>query len=301
MRREGDAEVQDNYSFRASPTVIGAARDTLEYVMNTVTTEINSATDNPLILLEELIVASGAESDDPPDEKSFGAWLDDNWTVAANHVISAANFHGEPIGLAADHLAAALSEVGAISERRLAVLTDHDHSKGLPAYLVWNPGLNSGMMLLQYVCASLASENKTLAVPATTDSIPTGESCEDHNSMATTAARKLARMVENVEHIVGIELLAAYQGAQFRKPMKLGKLTGELEALVAKQISDTLVRLSGWESVTDMRSDLAELGLSRAAVDAIQPCVVDDVTLYPLAEITTALVRNGSVKSLLRK
>ncbi|MFQ5607354.1 MAG: histidine ammonia-lyase [Candidatus Zixiibacteriota bacterium] len=301
VRPVGDPDVQDNYSFRASPTVFGAARDSLAHTMKAIEIEINSATDNPLIMLDELLEASGADAANPPEEKAFRAWLAENWPLAADNVVSAANFHGEPIGLAADYLASALSEIGNVSERRLAVLTDHDHSKGLPAYLIWNPGLNSGLMLLQYVAASLASENKTLAVPATTDSIPTGESCEDHNSMATLASRKLARIVGNVENIVAIELLAAYQGAQFRKPARLGELTSRLEALVADSLSATLLRLSGWSSLMDMRNALRELGLSDAATDSIQPCVVDDVTIYPLVDIVSTLVRSGAVKALAGK
>ncbi len=185
------AKVQDAYSLRCAPQVHGAVRDALSHAKNVVTTEINSSTDNPLIF---------------PDEKE---------------TISAGNFHGEPIGLVMDYLAAAISELGSISERRIEQLINPVFS-GAPAFLVKNKGLNSGFMIAHVAAASLASENKTRCFPATVDSIPTSAGKEDHVSMGTTAARKAAEVIENVVKIISIEILSAVQALDFRTPLKPG-------------------------------------------------------------------------------
>lgn len=182
-------KVQDSYSLRCTPQVLGPARDTIGFVRNTLSIEINSATDNPLIFMD----------------------LEDD-----NKALSGGNFHGEPIGLAMDFLGIAMAEVGSIAERRIFKLTSGHLSDGLPSLLIESNGLNNGFMLAQYTAASLVSENKSLAHPASVDSIPTCEDQEDHVSMSTIAARHAREIVENVETVVGIEILLATQALDFR-------------------------------------------------------------------------------------
>lgn len=181
--------VQDPYSIRCQPQVIGACLDVLRHVCTVLKTEANAVTDNPLVFVE-----SGA-------------------------VLSGGNFHAEPVALAADYLALAIAEIGSLSERRTALLIDANLS-GLPAFLVEEGGLNSGFMMAQVTAAALTSENKALAHPASVDSIPTSANQEDHVSMATFAARRLHDMLDNVDNIVAIELLAAAQGVEFHRPQK---------------------------------------------------------------------------------
>jgi histidine ammonia-lyase len=181
--------VQDPYSIRCQPQVIGACLDVLRHVCAVLETEANAVTDNPLVFAD------------------------------TNAVLSGGNFHAEPVALAADYLALAVSEIGALSERRVALLTDA-HLSGLPAFLVKEGGLNSGFMMAQVTAAALTSENKTLAHPASVDSLPTSANQEDHVSMATFAARRLHDMLDNVCYIVAIELLAAAQGIEFHRPRK---------------------------------------------------------------------------------
>jgi histidine ammonia-lyase len=178
--------VQDPYSLRCQPQVMGACLDLIRNAAATLTIEANAASDNPLVF--------------------------DN-----GDVLSGGNFHAEPVAFAADTLALALAEIGALSERRLALLTDPVMSR-LPAFLVTNPGINSGFMVAQVTAAALASENKSLAHPASVDSLPTSANQEDHVSMATHAARRLHDMASNTAHIVAIELLAAAQGIEFHAP-----------------------------------------------------------------------------------
>ena len=180
--------VQDPYSLRCQPQVMGAALDWIHNVARTLLAEANAVTDNPLVFPE------GGE------------------------VLSGGNFHAEPVALAADALAVAISEIGAMSERRLALLIDPALS-GLPAFLVENSGLNSGLMIVQVTAAALASENKSLAHPASVDSLPTSANQEDHVSMAAFAARRLGDMVDNSRQIVACELLAAAQGVDFHRPL----------------------------------------------------------------------------------
>lgn len=293
VRNPDNPQVQDNYSFRATPTVIGAAREAWEHTARVVDTEVNAATDNPLILLGPLLDRAGLG--DAPAPEAFRRWLDANSGVAADAVKSAGNFHGQPVGLAADHLSAALAEVGNVAERRIAALTDSHHSKGLPAYLTWRPGLNSGFMIPQYTAAALVTENKVLAVPCSTDSIPTGEGCEDHVAMSTLAARKCAQIIRNVERIVAIEVLCAYHAVQFRKPSRLGSGTARIEELIATELGDELLAAGGWADRDAQRAAFEELGLSRAAAEAVAPCVLDDVVLYPFIEAVADLVRRGRI------
>ncbi|MHB2015791.1 MAG: histidine ammonia-lyase [Candidatus Xenobia bacterium] len=186
--------VQDAYSLRCIPQVHGAVKDMLAYGQRVVTTEMNSATDNPLLF---------------PD---------------AGLIISGGNFHGAPVALALDALAIAATQLSAISERRTYRLLDAALS-GLPAFLVQHSGLNSGLMITQYTAASLVAENKVLAHPASVDSIPTGAGQEDHVSMGMTAALKLRRVVEHTLHVLGIELLCAAQALDFRRDLGFGRGT----------------------------------------------------------------------------
>ena len=190
-------KVQDPYSIRCVPQVHGAVADALAHVRRVLEIEVNSATDNPLVFPD------GADVD--PDAIATGG----------GRVVSGGNFHGEPVALAMDMLKIAVAELGSISERRLAQLTD-PRTSGLPPFLVEDAGLNSGMMLYQYVAAALVSENKSLAHPASVDSIPTSANQEDHVSMGPIAARQAAAIVANVEHVLALEALCAAQGLDFR-------------------------------------------------------------------------------------
>jgi len=191
--------VQDPYSFRCIPQVHGASKDTIAYVASVLTTEINSATDNPTIV---------------PDE---------------DKVISAGNFHGQPIALPMDFLAIAVAELGNISERRIYQLISGE--RGLPKFLVAKPGLNSGFMIPQYTAASIVSQSKGLCWPASCDSIPSSQGQEDHVSMGSNAATKLYRVVCNTERVLAIELFNAAQALEFRRPARSSE---KLEALVAE-------------------------------------------------------------------
>ncbi len=190
--------VQDPYSFRCIPQVHGASKDTIAYVKQVLTTEINSATDNPTVF---------------PDE---------------DMVVSAGNFHGQPIALAMDFLAVAVAELGNISERRIYKLISG--SRGLPSFLVAKPGLNSGFMIPQYAAASVVSQSKGLCMPASVDSIPSSQGQEDHVSMGSNAATKLYRVVGNTRRVLAIELFNAAQAFEFRRPLRTSPL---LERLLA--------------------------------------------------------------------
>ena len=196
--RRPKKHVQDPYSFRCMPQVHGATKDTIDYVAGVLETEINSPTDNPTIF---------------PDE---------------DMIISAGNFHGQPIALAMDFLAIALAELGSISERRIYKLISG--SRGLPHFLVANPGLNSGFMIPQYTAASIVSQSKGLCMPASVDSIPSSQGQEDHVSMGANAATKLRRVVLNTERVLAIELFNAAQALEFRRP---ARTSPALENLVA--------------------------------------------------------------------
>lgn len=182
------AHVQDPYSFRCVPQVHGTVKDTIRYVRSVIDTEINSATDNPTVC---------------PDE---------------DIIISAGNFHGEPIALPIDFLSMALSELSNISERRIYRLVSG--TRGLPSFLVATPGVNSGFMITQYTAASVVSLNKSLSMPSSTDSIPSCQDQEDHVSMGANAAIKLYKVVLNTERVLAIELFNAMQALDFRQPLK---------------------------------------------------------------------------------
>jgi histidine ammonia-lyase len=196
--------VQDAYSLRAMPVVHGASRDALREVRRVLEIEVNSVTDNPLIV----------------DGDS----------------LSGANFHGQPLALVLDYLAIALAELGSISERRIERLVNPYYNEGLPAFLVQDSGLNSGFMVTQYTAAALVSENKIHASPASVDSIPTSAGKEDHVSMGTIAARKALQVARNLEHILAIELLCAVQAADLRAPLELSAPTRAVHDLVRSHI-----------------------------------------------------------------
>ena len=202
--------VQDVYSLRCAPAVHGAARDAMAYARRVAAAEINAATDNPLFFPQD---------GDPPFDHEFAA----NWPAGYDGreriSYSAGNFHGEPVGMAADVLAIALAELADISERRTQMLLDAHHSRNLPGNLIPHRGINSGLMIIQYAAAGIVSENKVLTHPASVDSIPTSANSEDHNAMATIAARKLRTVLRNAQSVLAIELLCAAQAVEWRVAM----------------------------------------------------------------------------------
>ncbi|UUV07967.1 histidine ammonia-lyase [Ruegeria sp. YS9] len=199
--RDGDTRVQDPYCIRCQPQVVGAAMDVLRQAATTLEIEANAATDNPLVLSETGLIVSGG------------------------------NFHAEPVGFAADMIALAVAEIGAIAQRRIALIVDPALSFDLPPFLTPNPGLNSGYMIAEVTTAALMSENKHLANPCVTDSTPTSANQEDHVSMAAHGARRLGQMVANLERILGVELLCATQGVEFRAPLHTSET---LQAVMAR-------------------------------------------------------------------
>lgn len=198
MIKQHKENVQDPYSFRCIPQVHGTVKDTYDYVKSVIDTEINSATDNPTVC---------------PDE---------------DLIISAGNFHGEPIALPMDFLCIAMNELGSISERRTYKLVSG--TRNLPSFLVAKPGVNSGFMIPQYTAAAIASQSKTLCMPSSADTIPTSQGQEDHVSMGANAATKLVRVVENTERILAIELFNAAQAMEFRRPLKSSPIIEKLHA-----------------------------------------------------------------------
>ncbi|MBI3485185.1 MAG: histidine ammonia-lyase, partial [Acidobacteria bacterium] len=199
---ERDPRVQDAYSLRCAPQVHGAVRDALTHIRAILAVELNSATDNPLVFAD-----------------------------GAGEVISGGNFHGQPLAMAADQFAVALATLGGISERRTEHMTN-PHTSLLPAFLTMQPWLNSGFMIAQVTAAALTSENKAFAAPHSVDSIPTSGNQEDYVSMGMSAARRLRPMLDNLRHILSIELLAACQGIDFHAPLRTGMLAQKAHARV---------------------------------------------------------------------
>jgi histidine ammonia-lyase len=231
---QGDDRVQDPYCLRCQPQVVGAGLDQLRHAALVLLREANAVTDNPLVFDDGAMVSGG-------------------------------NFHAEPVALAADAMANAIAEVGAIAERRIAMLIDSGVSR-LPPFLTPDAGLNSGFMIAHVTAASLASENKSLAHPASVDSLPTSANQEDHVSMATFAARRLQPMIDNVAHILGIELLAAAQGIEFLRPLQSSPALEQVHALLRERC----------------------------------PAMVRDRYLAPDIEAATALVRDGALGAVFR-
>ena len=201
----GCEKVQDPYSLRCQPQVMGACLQQMRYAAQTLVTEANGVSDNPLVFADD------------------------------NDILSGGNFHAETVAMTSDMLAIALSEIGSLSERRMALLIDSNLS-GLPPFLVENGGVNSGFMIAQVTCAALASENKTLAHPASIDSLPTSANQEDHVSMATFAGRRLADIFDNVVGILAVEWLAATQGIDFRAPLKTSGKLEQVKALLRQDV-----------------------------------------------------------------
>ncbi len=229
--REGDTRVQDPYCIRCQPQVTGAALDLLRFAGRTLEIEANGVSDNPLVLTSD------------------------------GQIVSGGNFHAEPVGFAADQIALALSEIGAIAQRRIALMVDPTLSHDLPPFLTPKPGLNSGLMIAEVTTAALMSENKHLANPCSTDSTPTSANQEDHVSMAAHGALRLGRMADNLSVILGVELLCAAQGVEFRAPLR------------------TSAPLT------------AAMGVLRAQVPALD----DDRYMAPDIEAASALVRDGAI------
>ena len=211
-----DDRVQDPYSLRCQPQVVGACLDQLRHASRILLIEANAVTDNPLVFAEDAVVAAAQRHPHQGVAPSRGSAV--HQISSLGTMLSGGNFHAEPVALAADGMALAIAEVGAISERRIAMLIDSSVSR-LPPFLTADAGLHSGFMILHVTAASLASENKSLAHPASVDSLPTSANQEDHVSMATFAARRLQAMVNNTAHILAIELLAAAQGIDFLRPL----------------------------------------------------------------------------------
>ncbi|MCB5226972.1 histidine ammonia-lyase [Alishewanella sp. 16-MA] len=203
---ENCEKVQDPYSLRCQPQVMGACLTQIRHAAEVLQVEANGVTDNPLVFAED------------------------------GDILSGGNFHAEPVAMAADNLALAIAEIGALSERRMALLIDASLSK-LPAFLVPNGGVNSGFMIAQVTAAALASENKSLAHPASVDSLPTSANQEDHVSMATFAARRLADMAENTTGVLAVEYLAAAQGLDFRAPLKSTPVLEQAKAALRDEVS----------------------------------------------------------------
>nr|WP_043426109.1 histidine ammonia-lyase [Curvibacter lanceolatus] len=234
--------VQDPYSIRCVPQVMGACLDNLQHAARVLQTEANAASDNPLVF--------------------------DN-----GDVISGGNFHAEPVAFAADIIALAVAEIGAISERRMALLLDTGLS-GLPAFLIRDSGVNSGFMIAQVTAAALASENKSLAHPASVDSLPTSANQEDHVSMATFGARRLAEMVNNTAVVVGIEAMAAAQGLDFQRPLKSSPAVEGLMAGIRQRVAfleqdrflaPDIEAMRGWARQTDWPACLKRVWPSEQA------------------------------------
>lgn len=241
--QEGDERVQDPYCLRCAPQVIGACLDQLRHAAATLEIEANAATDNPLVLSDGEIVSGG-------------------------------NFHAEPVALVADLIAIAVSEVGAISQRRVALLVDPALSFGLPAFLAPDPGLKSGLMIAEVTSAALMSENKALANPRSVDSTPTSANQEDHVSMACHAARRLLEMNRNLAGILGVEAMAAAQGIELRTPLTTSPVLQRVIAgirhhspaltedrIVSPDLETLADLVSNSDCLTDAAQDVAPLNL----------------------------------------
>jgi histidine ammonia-lyase len=229
--RDDDERVQDPYCIRCQPQVLGACIDVLRTVGKTLAIEANAVTDNPLVFVEDGSIVSGG------------------------------NFHAEPVALAADQVALAIAEIGSIAQRRVALMVDPAMNFGLPAFLSPNPGVNSGLMIAEVTTAALMSENKQRAAPCSVDSTPTSANQEDHVSMAAHAARRLLEMVDNLAVIIGVELITAAQGVEFRTPLA-----------TSPALKRTIDRL---------RKDVATMG--------------DDRFLKPDIEASGVLVTSGAI------
>ena len=243
--REGDSRVQDPYCIRCQPQVAGAALDLLRFAGRTLRIEANAVTDNPLVLAD------------------------------TGQIVSGGNFHAEPVAIAADQIAIAVSEIGAIAQRRIALMVDPTLSFDLPPFLTPEPGLNSGMMIAEVTSAALMSENKHLANPCSTDSTPTSANQEDHVSMAAHAARRLERMTDNLHRILGIEAICAAQGIAFRAPLAtspaLQRVIGVIRARIAPLGADRYM-------APDIETAATLVACGAICADLDLPDITEDMT-----------------------
>jgi histidine ammonia-lyase len=242
--------VQDPYSIRCAPQVHGASRAAIRYAREVAEREINAATDNPLFF----------EGESEPFDVQFRDNWPDGYRGDERLAYSAGNFHGQPIALAADFLSIALAELANISERRTQTLLDSDHNRGLPPNLTTRPGVNSGLMITQYTAASLVSENKVLAHPASVDSIPTGANAEDHVSMSTHAARKMRTILGNAQSVLAIELIVAAQAVEWRVAMTRG-------VPEAHDLADAEIQAKAFEEAVTGRANDIALSLGHGSAD----------------------------------
>jgi histidine ammonia-lyase len=233
--REDDERVQDPYSLRCQPQVMGACMDQFRQVAQMLEIEANAVTDNPIVVIEDGSILSGG------------------------------NFHAEPVAFGADQCALAISEIGSISERRIATTVDPAQNYGLPAFMSPDPGLNSGFMIAEVTAAALMSENKQRAAPCSIDSTPTSANQEDHVSMACHAARRLTEMNHNLAHIVAIELLIATQGIEFRAPVE----TSERLRKVMQKVRDHVARLEGDRYLADDIATVKQLVMERSIIASL--------------------------------
>lgn len=206
MTKQNEKRVQDAYSIRCAPQVHGASLDAFNHILNILEREMNAVTDNPILLMDE------------------------------NLAISAGNFHGQPLALSFDYMAIAIAELANISERRIERMVNPHLSGGLPPFLAKYSGLNSGFMIVQYTAASLVSENKVLAHPASVDSIPSSANQEDHVSMGSISARKAKSIFENTRKVIAMELFTACQAIDFREEKELGEKTKRAYEYIRRHI-----------------------------------------------------------------
>jgi len=296
---DGAGAVQDVYSLRCAPAVHGAARDAVAYAREVALREINAATDNPLFFPGEL--------GDPPWDHEFRA----NWPAGyrgdLRRSYSAGNFHGEPVGMAADFLAIGLAELANISERRTQMLLDRHHNRNLPANLIPRRGVNSGLMIAQYAAASLVSENKVLCHPASVDSIPTSANAEDHNAMASIAARKLRAVLRNVQAVLAIELLVAAQAVEWRAGMEIDPTGRRPPAPPAERLAEAEAEDAAFRRATSPErrpAIAARLGRGTReaylAVRALAPPMYEDRTLDGDIRAVRVAIEDGSLGIITR-
>jgi histidine ammonia-lyase len=234
--RENDERVQDPYSIRCQPQVMGACLDLLRQIGKTLVIEANAVTDNPIVVVEDGSILSGG------------------------------NFHAEPVAFAADQCALAIAEIGSITERRIAITVDPAQSFGLPAFLSPDPGLNSGFMIAEVTAAALMAENKQKAMPCSIDSTPTSANQEDHVSMACHAARRLESMNHNLASIIAIELLTSVQGIEFRAPIETSPVLVRVMQAVRKRVK----RLEQDRYMADDIAAVKEMVMNREIVAALK-------------------------------
>jgi histidine ammonia-lyase len=233
--RDDDERVQDPYSIRCQPQVMGACLDMLRQIGKTLEIEANAVTDNPIVVIEDGSILSGG------------------------------NFHAEPVAFAADQCALAIAEIGSITERRIAITVDPAQSFGLPAFLSPNPGLNSGFMIAEVTSAALMSENKHKAMPCSIDSTPTSANQEDHVSMACHAARRLEAMNHNLSSIIAIELLTSVQGIEFRAPVKTSRALVKVMKVIRKRVN----RLEDDRYLADDIASVQKMVMKRDIIGAL--------------------------------